>query len=290
MRRRKHKVLEVSGRDIDEAIANGLAQLGFSRDEVLIEILNRGRRRLLGLSTEPAQVRILYPAEEAGEEEGARQVAREEAAPSLSEEVAQVIEEEAAPSLSAEVVEEEAALPLSEEALEEEPDQFLSEEVVEEEAALSPSEEAAQIAQATVKELLEKMRVQAQVTVREPQEDQLLTLDIIGQDLGVLLGPRGETLNALQYIARLITSRELLHWATFFLDVEGYRERRAKELQDLAHRMAERVALTNQPLVLEPMPAHERRLIHIALRSHPLITTQSVGQGEHRRVTILPRG
>jgi len=235
MHRRRHRVLEVSGRDVDEAIANGLAQLGISRDEVLIEILNQGRRRLFGLGTEPAQVRILYPAEEEeGEEEEARQTSQEEAVP-------------------------------------------------------SPSEEVAQIAQATAKELLEKMGIQAQVTVREPQKDELLTLDISGEDLSILVGPGGETLDALQYIARLIASRELLHWVTFFLDVEGYRQRRAKELQDLANRMAERVALSKQPLVLEPMPAHERRIIHIVLRNHPLATTQSVGQGEHRRVTILPR-
>lgn len=244
MQRKKHNVLEVSGRDVEEAIANGLAQLGMSRDEVLIEILNRGRRRLFGLGAEPAQVRILYPVEEEkGERPAVHHIPE-------AEEVHRIAKEEPIPP---------------------------------------PSEEVPQIAQATVKELLERMGIQAEVTVHQPQEDQLLTLDISGQDLSILIGPRGETLNALQYIARLITSRELLHWATFFLDVDGYRQRRAKELQDLAHRIAERVALSNQPLALEPMPAHERRIIHIALRDHPLAATQSVGQGEHRRVTILPR-
>jgi spoIIIJ-associated protein len=261
MQRRKHNVLEVSGRDVEEAIANGLAQLGISRDEVLIEVLNRGRRRLFGLGSEAAQVRILYPAEE----EEVSQIA-DEPVPPPSQEVPQIDEEEQVES------------------------DFVVSEAEPEEAPLSVSaEELPQIAQATVKELLERMGIQAQVIVHEPQEDQLLTLDISGEDLGILIGPRGETLNALQYIARLITSRELLHWATFFLDVEGYRQRRAKELQDLVHRMAERVALNRQPLALEPMPAHERRIIHIALRDHPLAATESVGQGEHRRVTILPR-
>ena len=250
MQRRKYKVLEVSGRDVDEAIASGLAQLGISRDEVLVEILNRGRRRLFGLVAEPAQVRILYPAEEV-EGEVAPQVAEEEPMISSVEEVViQIAEEEPVPS---------------------------------------PSEEEVQIAQAIVKELLERMGIQAQVTVREPQEDQPLTLDIKGEALSILIGPRGETLDALQYVARLIVSRELLRWVTFFLDVEGYRQRRAKELQDLARRMAERVALSKQPLALEPMPAHERRIIHITLRNHPLATSQSVGQEGHRRVTILPR-
>ena len=162
-------------------------------------------------------------------------------------------------------------------------------QIAEEEPVPSPSEEEVQIAQTIVKELLERTGIQAQVTVHEPQEDQPLTLDISGEALSILIGPRGETLNALQYVARLIVSRELLRWVTFFLDVEGYRQRRAKELQDLARRMAERVALSKQPLALEPMPAHERRIIHITLRNHPLATSQSVGQEGHRRVTILPR-
>lgn len=233
MLERKHKVLEVSGRDVDEAIANGLAQLCLPRDEVLIEVLSRGRRGLLGLGAQPARVRILYPIEESAEE--------------------------------------------------------IPPQIAEEKLLPSTDKEVAQIAQAVVRELLERMGVQAQVTVHEPGENEILTLDISGEDLSILIGPKGKILNALQYIARLIVSRELLCRATFFLDVEGFRQRRAKELEDLARRMAERVAFSKQPLALEPMPAHERRIIHLALHDHPLVTTYSVGRGEHRRVTILPR-
>lgn len=271
MQRRKHNVLEVSGRDVEEAIANGLNQLGISRDDVLIEILNRGRRRLFGLGSEPAQVRILYPVEDEKDE---------------TVEAHQIPEvDEVHGTAEAADVQQIAKMEEVRRTLEGEEAQLIAEE----EPLPPPSAEVPQIAQATVKELLERMGIQAQVTVHEPQEDQLLTLDISGQDLSILIGPRGETLNALQYIARLITSRELLHWATFFLDVDGYRQRRAKELQGLAHRIAERVALSKQPLALEPMPAHERRIIHIALRDHPLVATQSVGQGEQRRVTIVLR-
>jgi len=232
MQRRRHKALEVSGRSVEDAIANGLAQLAMSQDEVSIEILDRGSRGLLGLGAEPARVRILYPVEE-GKAKG------------------------------------EMGLQRAEEEL--------------------TSEEMTQVIVATVNELLDRMGIHAHVTVQQPQSDEPLTLNISGEDLSVLIGPQGETLNSLQYVARLIASRELLRWVAFFLDVDGYRQRRAAELQDLARRMAERVALNKQPLALQPMPAHERRIIHIALRSHPLATTQSVGEGEHRRVTILPR-
>ncbi|MEA3346444.1 MAG: RNA-binding cell elongation regulator Jag/EloR [Chloroflexota bacterium] len=241
MQGEKREVLEVSGQDADEAIANGLDQLGLSRNEVFIEVLDRGRRGVLGLGAEPAQVRILYPAE--------AEEAKEEEEP-------QAQEEEIAPQ---------------------------------EKPPLPPTREETLVAKATVEELLEKMGIQAQVTAREPQGDQPLTLDISGEGIDSLLDPQGKTLNALQYIARLIVSRELLHWVTFFLDAEGFRERRAEELRGLARRVAERVALSGQPLALKPMPAHERRIIHIALRDHPLVTTESVGQREHRRVTILPR-
>jgi len=260
MQRRKHRTLEVSGRDVDDAIARGLARLGVSRDEVLIEVLNPSRRRLFGLSTEPARVRILYPV--SGEEE-------EERPRDLSSSIA----EEGPVSPPAEEVTR-AVQPLAED-----------EEPV---PVPAPTEEEARVAKATVEEILARMGIEAQVAVREPQENQILTLDIMGKGLGILIGPQGKTLNALQHIARLIVNRELSRWVTFFLDVEGYRQRRAKELQDLAHRMAERVALSKQPLALEPMPAHERRIIHITLHDHPLVTTESVGQGEHRHVTILP--
>jgi spoIIIJ-associated protein len=276
--RRRHKVLEVSGRDIDDAIAKGLAQLGLSRDEVFIEILNQGRRRLFGLSTEPAQVRILYPVSEEGEQEEMAHPATVEEPISPPLEKAEEIAQVSPPLPEAEIEAEEA--PWTEEA---EPAAE-----IEEELPLPATEGEARIAAETVKELLQRMGVEAQVTANE-QDDQILVLDINSEDVGILIGPQGETLNALQYIARLIVSRELLHWVTFFLDVDGYRQRRAKELEDLARRMAERVALNKQPLALESMPAHERRIIHITLQDHPLVMTQSVGQGEHRRVTIMPR-
>jgi spoIIIJ-associated protein len=111
----------------------------------------------------------------------------------------------------------------------------------------------------------------------------------LGDDLSILIGRQGEVLNALQYIARLIVSREAERWVNLVVDIEGYKQRRANSLQQLAKRIAERVARTRQPVALEPMPPHERRVIHITLRDHPTVTTQSVGRGDRRKVTIIPR-
>ena len=151
------------------------------------------------------------------------------------------------------------------------------------------------VAQAALEELLDKMQVKAQVVIRRDvetpaQEDAPpLILDVLGDDLGVLIGRRGETLAALQYISRLIVSREMQRWVNLVVDVERYKVRREHSLRQLAERMAERVALSHQPVALEPMPPHERRIVRIALRDHPIVTTQSVGQGDARKVTIIPR-
>jgi spoIIIJ-associated protein len=150
------------------------------------------------------------------------------------------------------------------------------------------------VAQAVLEELLDRMQVKAQVIIRRDmdsaeEDTPPVVLDVLGDDLGVLIGRRGETLAALQYITRLIVSREMQRWVNLVVDVERYKVRREQTLRQLAVRMAERVAFSHQPVALEPMPPHERRIVHIALRDHPIVTTQSVGTGDARKVTIIPR-
>ncbi|MGD2206314.1 MAG: R3H domain-containing nucleic acid-binding protein, partial [Anaerolineae bacterium] len=110
--------------------------------------------------------------------------------------------------------------------------------------------------------------------------------NVTGDDLGILIGRRGETLRALQYLVRLMVGHQLKRWTNLVVDVEHYRVRRHRALKELAHRMAERVVKTERTQALEPMPAYERRLVHIALRNHPKVMTKSIGEGEKRKVTI----
>jgi len=116
-----------------------------------------------------------------------------------------------------------------------------------------------------------------------------VAFDIIGDDLGILIGRRGQTLACLQYIVRLIMSQQTKTWVPIVIDVERYRQRRDQSLQALAGRMAEQVTAKGMPFTLEPMPAYERRIIHLALTDHPDVTTQSVGIDESRKVVILPK-
>jgi len=149
-------------------------------------------------------------------------------------------------------------------------------------------------AQVTLAEILASMNVKASVTAKwgEPEEDDNgspIYLDVQGEDLSFLLGRRGETLAALQYITRTLVSKRLSKGVSLTVDVEGYRERRREQLRRMARRAAEQVVQRGKPMSLEPMPAEERRLIHIELRDHPAVRTESVGEGNKRKVTIVPK-
>ena len=150
-------------------------------------------------------------------------------------------------------------------------------------------------AHTTAKEVLSKllslMKVPASIEEAQPQPQEQIPvkLNILGEDLGVLIGRRGNTLYSLQYIVYLIVSQRLKAHVPVSIDVEGYKERRLDSLRTLAERMAERVLATGQPVTMEPMPANERRIVHLALRDHPEVTTQSIGFGEDRKVTILKK-
>ncbi|MCJ7520917.1 MAG: Jag N-terminal domain-containing protein [Dehalococcoidia bacterium] len=140
--------------------------------------------------------------------------------------------------------------------------------------------------------LLSHMGIQANINLetRGFGEQAATALDIVGEDLGILIGRRGETLSTLQYLVNLIVSRHFKSRVGVLVDVEGYRRRRHESLRLLALRLADQVKNTGRSVTLEPMPAGERRIIHLELRDHPHVTTQSIGQGDGRKVTILAKG
>jgi len=116
-----------------------------------------------------------------------------------------------------------------------------------------------------------------------------ITLDIRGEDLGILIGRRGQTLASLQYILRLMVTHETKSWTPVIIDVEGYKQRRYQSLQSLALRIADQVKTSKSPFKLEAMPSFERRIIHLTLADHPEVTTFSTGEGESRRVVIATK-
>ena len=120
-------------------------------------------------------------------------------------------------------------------------------------------------------------------------EHRYLLLDLQGRDLSPLIGRRGDTLGNMQYLLRLMINQRLHRWKNIVVDVEGYRQRRIEHLSQLALRLAQQVVQTGRPMSLEPMPANERRIIHLTLRESADVFTESVGEGARRKVQILPR-
>lgn len=149
------------------------------------------------------------------------------------------------------------------------------------------------IAIETLRELLDHMDMETEIEAYRAEadsesEDAPWILNVQGTDLGILIGRRGETLNALQYVTRLIVSRELQRRANLVIDVEGYKARRETSLRRLALRMASQAKRMGSPVTLEPMPPNERRVIHIALREDDEVRTESSGTGNQRKVSIIP--
>jgi spoIIIJ-associated protein len=149
-----------------------------------------------------------------------------------------------------------------------------------------------------VRELLTQMGIEADVVAVDNPSSMALTaedpptifIDILGRDLGMLIGRRGDNLSQIQYMVNLLCNKRIGEWTRVVVDVEGYRVRREESLIGLAERVARQVSRTRRPMVLEPMPPNERRIVHITLREHPEVMTESNGEGANRRITVMPRG
>ena len=252
--------LEIIAPSIEEAVAKGLSQLGLKEEDVDVEILDSGNRGFLGLGTRQARIRLSLKGSDV---------------PAASSEKAS-----AAPQS-------EPATPVEEIQADEEPQSSSPTEPV------SPEDERVlKIAEQVTSELLAKMSVRARVkTEMVPPADEndqaLVMVEIQGDDLSILIGRRSETLNALQYITSLIVAKEVGQWVPLMIDVQGYRARRERQLRVLARRSAEQVVQSGKKMSLEPMPANERRIIHLELRDHPQVTTESIGEEPNRKVTIF---
>jgi spoIIIJ-associated protein len=262
--------LEVIAPSVEEAIQKGLDEINLPREAVDVEVLDPGTRGLFGLGSRQARVRLtILDGSPATAVEAPAEPARDVKPPRARKSART---EKPVPAPVVKVPEE---LDLEE---------FSDEEI--------PEDDILFAARQTVTDLLEKMRVKATVTASirtaEDEEDENTVLvNIEGDDLSILIGRRSETLNALQYISSLIVGKRLNRWIPLMIDVQGYRARRERQLRVLARRMAEQAIHTGRRQVLEPMPANERRVIHLELRDHPQVATESIGDDPNRKVTIF---
>ncbi len=165
------------------------------------------------------------------------------------------------------------------------------------EAAGNVENNAMEIIKDTLETILDKMGVEATVSYQEgvslqddEEQNEPSVFNIEGDELGILIGRRGQTLSCLQYIVKIIASNRIQDsLPSIIIDVNGYKQKRQQVLKDLAERIADQVESSGKPFTLEPMPAYERRIIHMALAGHAGVKTESVGYGEDRKVSIIPQ-
>jgi len=241
--------VEKTGKTTDEAIEAALAELKVRREDVVVEIMESPSKALFGIfGGKDAKVRVSLLAGSASQPEKSEPVRPAPARP-------------AAPKAEMPKTAPVGAVPATE-----------------------VNAQAVELAMEFLGNVFQKMGVKVKEEIS--QDEEFLRLNFTGDDLGILIGRRGETLDALQYLTNLVVARKATGKVRVILDVEGYRQRREDTLVKLAQRLADKAKKTGQSVVLEPMSPHERRIIHTALQNDLRIRTHSEGEEPYRKVVI----
>ena len=278
--------LEIIAPTVEEALLQGLSQLGLTADAVSVEVVDSGSKGLFGLGGRQVRVRLTVnpppgevvpassarprpaPAKRAESTPKAKEARPETEVEAKSEPKPRRVEKKPAPA--------EAPAP-----------------VVVKKADNHDADPVLDTTESIVSKLINHLGMKAQVSAHydESSTDDRRTIqvDIRGDNLSALIGRHAETLTAFQHIASLMVGKQTQQWVQLVVDVEGYRDRREKQVRQLALRMVDQVIKTGKKATLEPMTASERRVIHIELRGHPAVTTESTGEEPHRKVVILPK-
>ncbi|TET55000.1 MAG: hypothetical protein E3J64_00955 [Anaerolineales bacterium] len=248
-----HTVVETTGPNEDAAVATGLEQLGVDRGAVHIEVLEEAKSGLMGLGAREARVRLtVHSAADGDPERGG---------------------EPSAPRAESYQPDGDSA------------------SAADEPSGMDGADTARQVLLDLLARLdITEAKIDASLAEAAPGEDEPpVILDVRGPGTSGLIGHSGKTLAALQHVTRLMVGQSLSRRMHLVIDVDGFKARREETLRGMAQRIARQAAQDAETVVLEPMPSHERRVIHLTLREDPEVTTESIGEGDRRRVSIIPR-
>ena len=249
--------IRVSAKTVDDAITEALIQLGVTSDRLEYEVIEKGSSGFLGIGMKQAVIEARRKPEPVAE---------------VKEET--ILVEEVKPS----VVKEQVSEPVQEKA-EEEPARKKATELAE------VSDEAIKAVEAFLNDTLKAMDMDVEI-VSEVDSEGALSVEMKGSNMGILIGKRGQTLDALQYLANRVANKHQDGYVRVKLDTENYRARREETLRHLAKNIAFKVKRTRRAVSLEPMNPYERRIIHAALQSDPHVTTHSEGEEPYRKVVV----
>ena len=290
--------IRVSAKTLDDAITEALIQLGVTSDKLEYEVIEKGSAGFLGIGMKQAVIEA-WRKEEEEPEPDIREIIKEEMSFSLDEENEK--KEQIQPKKEKKERREKKEKFSSQEKKEKPAkEKTVKENTVKEQAAEAPESEApvkekqelAKVEEQTikaveefVKDTLKAMNMEVEIA-SSIDEDGALCVDMKGEHMGILIGKRGQTLDALQYLANRVANKHQDGYVRVKLDTENYRARREETLKHLAKNIAHKVKRNRRPVALEPMNPYERRIIHSALQSDPYVTTHSEGEEPYRKVVV----
>lgn len=273
--------VEKTGKSVDEAVAAALAELNVTADQAVVEVLEEAKKGFLGFGRKDARVRVSVKPEEAEAEKPA------EAAPAAEK----TVSEAAADAVAAEDFKKKAA-----DAKDDAVDDAIAalnalkserrERQNREPRKYNVSDEAVAAAKEFLQKIFNAMHIEVAMEKFINKNDGSVTLRLHGDDMGILIGKHGQTLDSLQYLTNLVANKNSNERVRVIIDVEDYRDRRIETLNRLAARLADKVKRTGERVALEPMNPHERKIIHMALQGDRRVTTLSEGDEPYRHVVI----
>lgn len=269
--------IRVSAKTLDDAITEALIQLGVTSDRLEYNVIEKGSAGFLGIGMKQAVIEAWKKEEK--KEEPAETLAKEEVS-SITEEP---VKKEEAKKETEKPKKEKQAKPSKEK--KEEKDEKEETPVKEQQELAEVEEQTIRAVEQFVKDTLKAMDMEVEIT-SSIDDDGALCVDMKGDHMGILIGKRGQTLDALQYLANRVANKHQAGYVRVKLDTENYRARREETLRHLAKNIAHKVKRNRRPVVLEPMNPYERRIIHSALQSDPYVTTHSEGEDPYRKVVV----
>ena len=279
---KKGQSYEYTAKTVEAAVDEGLRDMGVSRDQIDIEVVQEGSRGILGIGATDAVVSLSRKASSAPTKVQPQEATALPAAAG--------VDAVAEPEESADA---DGASPAAEisPTVDDEPSSIQADDSLSEIDEDEDDAELEDIAFDLLSQMLQHLDIEAEIELSwledEEDGDRPLNLNVVGDDLGILIGRNGETLASIQYLIRLMVNQELHSWKNIVIDIDSYKQRRAEQLNQMAQRLAEQVVASGRPASLEPMPASERRLVHMALRNHQQVYTASTGEDQRRKVQIL---
>ncbi|MHC1749244.1 MAG: RNA-binding cell elongation regulator Jag/EloR [Cellulosilyticaceae bacterium] len=242
------KFVEKTGRTVDSAITDALIELGATTDQVDIQIIDKGSKGIFGLGAKAAKVRV-----------------------TLKDTVAEKHLVDLEAELTVKSLEKVLEEPVSERI------DIRNENI----------QDTVIIAEEFLRKVLKEMNVEATLETKQCEGNRI-QIDISGENMGVIIGKRGETLDALQYLTNIAINKQHENYVKVMIDTENYRARREETLTRLAYKLAKKASQTRRPVVLEPMNPYDRRIIHSALQNSKTVKTHSEGKEPFRKVVITP--